>query len=172
MKNRHDISIHPPGCKKRGGLKKIAGFSLVEVTLALGIVSFAMVPLIGLLPVSYTSFQASTRSVTTTQLAQRIFAELQQTDFAQLAGAESFYDVQGVEVGKTDSKKVFDVRVQIVDAMKLPTSAAVAAGSLLGNTHLKQIVVQVAENPGGRSDPYSSATVPVNTYCATVSDMQ
>ena len=149
-----------------------AGFSLVEVTLALGIISFAMVTLIGLLPVSYTSFRASARSVTSTQLAQRIFAEMQQTDFANLSPTNTFHDVQGAEVGQSDSKKVFDVNVQIINGMKLPASASVASGSLLSNAHLKQIVVKVAENPSGRSDAFSNAAVPVSTFCATVSDMQ
>ena len=148
------------------------GFSLVEVTLALGIISFAMVTLIGLLPVSYTSFRASARSVTSTQLAQRIFAEMQQTDFTNLAPTNTFHDVQGAEVGQSDSKKVFDVNVQIISDVKLPASASVASSSLLGNAHLKQIVVKVAENPGGRSDAFSNAAVPVSTFCATVSDMQ
>ena len=169
-KTEHNHSAWQPG---RGRwVSPVAGFSLVEVTLALGIISFAMVTLIGLLPVSYSAFKSSARSVTSTQLAQRIFADMQQTDFASLAPTNSYHDVQGDEVGQSDSKKVFDVKVEILSGMNLPASSAVASGNLLSNVHLKQIVVKVAENPGGRSDAFSNVAVPVSTFCATVSDMQ
>lgn len=159
-------------CRSRRTGRATSGFSLVEVTMALGIAGFAMVSLIGLLPVSYTSFHTSARSVTSTQLAQRIFADMQQADFASLVPTTSFHDVRGVEVAASDSKKVFDVNVKILSDVKLPASASVASGSLLGNAHLKQIVVEIAENPGGRSDAFSNPAVPVSVFSATVSDMQ
>ena len=52
------------------------GFSLVEVVIALGIVSFAVLAIVGMLPVAMKSAQESMRETDSTLIAQRIFSEL------------------------------------------------------------------------------------------------
>lgn len=52
------------------------GFSLVEVVIALGIVSFAVLAIVGMMPVALKSAQESMRETDATLIAQRIFAEL------------------------------------------------------------------------------------------------
>ena len=52
------------------------GFSLVEVVIALGIVSFAVLAIVGMLPMALKSAQESMRETDSTLIAQRIFAEL------------------------------------------------------------------------------------------------
>src|SRR5687768_5119038 len=62
------------------------GFTLVEVTLAIGVVSFAMIAMLGLLPVGLTTFQeASTLSVRS-QIAQALASEVGRTDYANVIG--------------------------------------------------------------------------------------
>ena len=51
-------------------------FSLVEVVIALGIVSFAVLAIVGMLPVAMKSAQESMRETDSTLIAQRIFSEL------------------------------------------------------------------------------------------------
>jgi uncharacterized protein (TIGR02598 family) len=51
-------------------------FSLVEVVIALGIVSFAVLAIVGMLPVAMKSAQESMRETDATLIAQRIFSEL------------------------------------------------------------------------------------------------
>lgn len=51
-------------------------FSLVEVVIALGIVSFAVLAIVGMLPMALKSAQESMRETDATLIAQRIFAEL------------------------------------------------------------------------------------------------
>lgn len=46
----------PPPCVRRSPSGSLAGFSLVEICLALGIVAFALVPLVGLLAVGLDSY--------------------------------------------------------------------------------------------------------------------
>lgn len=53
-----------------------AAFSLVEVVVALGIVSFAVLAIVGMLPVAMKSAQESMRETDATLIAQRIFSEL------------------------------------------------------------------------------------------------
>ena len=52
------------------------GFSLVEVVIALGIVSFAVLAIVGMLPMALKSAQESMRETDATLIAQRIFSEL------------------------------------------------------------------------------------------------
>jgi uncharacterized protein (TIGR02598 family) len=52
------------------------GFSLVEVVIALGIVSFAVLAIVGMLPMALKSAQESMRETDSTLIAQRIFSEL------------------------------------------------------------------------------------------------
>ena len=52
------------------------GFSLVEVVIALGIVSFAVLAIVGMMPVALKSAQEIMRETDATLIAQRIFAEL------------------------------------------------------------------------------------------------
>ncbi len=60
---------------------KSAGFSLVEVALAIGIVAFAFVALLALLPAGLTTFRRALDISICTQIAQRIVSEAQQADF-------------------------------------------------------------------------------------------
>ena len=57
------------------------GFSLVEVTLAIGIVAFAFVALFALLPVGMNTFKQAMDTSVTAQIAQRIAGELQESDY-------------------------------------------------------------------------------------------
>ena len=68
------------------------GFSLVETALALGIVSFAFVALIGLLPTGLTTFRQAMDTSVGAQIAQRIVSEAQETDFQILLASASLKD--------------------------------------------------------------------------------
>jgi uncharacterized protein (TIGR02598 family) len=56
--------------------RTVLGFSLVEVVIALGIVSFAVLAIVGMIPVALKSAQDSMRETDATLIAQRIFSEL------------------------------------------------------------------------------------------------
>jgi len=57
-------------------LSKKRGFSLVEVVLALGVIAFALVGIMGLFPVALKSAQESQRETRATLIAQQIFSDL------------------------------------------------------------------------------------------------
>lgn len=59
------------------GLKPIPAFSLVEVVIALGIVSFAVVAIVGMLPMALKTAKDSMFETDATLAAQRVFSELQ-----------------------------------------------------------------------------------------------
>lgn len=86
------------------------GFSLVEVTLAIGIVAFAFVALFALLPTGMSTFRLAMDTSTTSQIMQRIVSDLRETDFPALTKsptrevgefyvmAPRFFDDQGNEI--------------------------------------------------------------------------
>ena len=108
----------------RGSRASRSGFSLVEVTLAIGIVAFAFVALFALLPQGMSQFRRTMETTLSTQIAQRVITDAQQTDFAKLvddAGGEAkdgltfrapvrgdarlrFFDEDGNEVKVTDGQ--------------------------------------------------------------------
>src|SRR5262245_56248606 len=51
---------------------QIAGFTLIEVTLALGIAAICLIPLMGLLPTSFKTQQSSIQQTTATQIISQI----------------------------------------------------------------------------------------------------
>ncbi len=69
----------PPGHLAIAGSR---GFSLIEVVLALGIISFAIVGIIGMMPVAMKSAGDSMRETDGTLIARGIFAAIQSGDGA------------------------------------------------------------------------------------------
>ena len=58
------------------------GFTLVEVVLALGVATFAMLPILALMPIGLQTLQDSSNETVTAGIAQQIRGELQQISFA------------------------------------------------------------------------------------------
>lgn len=75
-----------------------AGFTLVEVALAIGIVAFAFVTLLALLPAGNTAFRRSIDMVVCSQIAQRVISEAQQADFRTLI------DIRDPVTGRTKTQ--------------------------------------------------------------------
>lgn len=69
------------------------GFSLIEVVLALGVISFAFVALFGLLPVGLNTFNNSIDSTMEAQIAESVMSQLKQDKFSTLA--TDFNDTNG-----------------------------------------------------------------------------
>lgn len=112
------------------------GFSLVEVVLALGIVGFAIVPLLGLLPTALGNFRSSIDRSATARIVERLGNEAKQSDFDAVGTSvdDRFFDEQGNEICDSD-KAIYQARVVVFD----------------DNAHLKRLVIQVARNPGGQA---------------------
>jgi len=66
------------------------GFSLVEVTLALGVVSFSLLAIIGLVGSGLASVRESANDSAIAAIIQHVRAELTQPDFSGLGGSPDF----------------------------------------------------------------------------------
>jgi len=103
------MSFSPSSLSRRSSHRQRA-FSLVEVVLAIGVVAFAFVALLGLLPAGMSQFRKAIDTTVATQIAQRIIDDCQQTDFDVLTQSSisqpnltpvqsyRYFDERGVEV--------------------------------------------------------------------------
>jgi uncharacterized protein (TIGR02598 family) len=82
---------HEPPSKARAplvlrgsGARLSSGFSLVEVVLAVGVIAFAFVAILGLIPAGLQQYRISIDNSVCTQIAQRVIMDCQQADFNTL----------------------------------------------------------------------------------------
>ncbi|GAT32590.1 Verru_Chthon cassette protein B [Terrimicrobium sacchariphilum] len=140
---------------RRGGAARRA-FSLVEVTIAIGIVAFAFVALVGVLPVGLQTFRRAVDASIGAQITQRILNDIQQTDFDVLVGGHTspflfpsttrYFDDQGSEV-TMPSSAVYHVKTWINPTTDLPGGGSTPAS----NGNLATVTIQIVNNPGNRS---------------------
>ncbi|MFZ4598340.1 MAG: type IV pilus modification PilV family protein [Terrimicrobiaceae bacterium] len=74
-----NIRVCPMAMRYRAGFlskNSTRGFSLIEIVLALGVIAFALVGIMGLFPVAMKSAQESMRETRATFIAQQIFSDL------------------------------------------------------------------------------------------------
>ncbi|MES2308311.1 MAG: Verru_Chthon cassette protein B, partial [Verrucomicrobiota bacterium] len=69
------------------------GFSLIELVLAIGIVAFALVTLLGLVPVGIKIFQESASVSIRTQIIQQMLSLANQSDFEKIRSEEAIPEV-------------------------------------------------------------------------------
>lgn len=76
-------------------LRKSGGFSLVEVAMAMAIVSFTLVSILGLLPMGLSNFRQAMNTTVESQIVQGLTSELRLTSFQNLANGTTYYDADG-----------------------------------------------------------------------------
>jgi len=88
------------------------GFTLVEVTIALAVFAFALIPLVGMMPVAMNSARDSLEISTTTQIAERLASELGQQRFSSLKDEGPIYfDDSGQRLPSHSAQAIYEVRV-------------------------------------------------------------
>lgn len=82
---------------KKFPLNSTRGFSLVEIALAIGLLAFGMVSIIGLLPVGLTTFREAMERTISTQIVQAVVNEYQLTDFEEIPATTQilYFDDEG-----------------------------------------------------------------------------
>lgn len=86
-----DVVLHRP---EKGSRRR--AFSLVEVTLALGIISFALVALLGTMPVGLNTMRQAALQTTESQIVREVSANALMTSYTNYSGKSFFYDDEGV----------------------------------------------------------------------------
>jgi Verrucomicrobium spinosum paralogous family TIGR02598 len=94
------------------------GFSLVEVTIAIGILGFCMIPIMGLIPVALKTAQQSMDRNTEARMTQTIRAQLLQSPFRTLGNGATFhFDVDGFPL---ENSGYYEVTASILPSTSLP----------------------------------------------------
>ena len=136
------------------------GFSLVEVVLALSILVFCLVSLLGLIPMGLQSFRSAMTLTVESQIAQGLSGDLQLTDFKNLKtllqnGREYYYDDQGMALDENGPQAIYTATVSL---RKLESPAALTENDIL----CVQIIIANKTTPERKNDHYYSVIVANN----------
>lgn len=92
------------------------GFSLVEVAIAMGIITFSLVSVLGLLPIGLSSFRDATESTIESQIISQITAEASLTPFHALpdyaSGSPYFFDEEGSPT-RTEAESTYRAEISL-----------------------------------------------------------
>lgn len=122
------------------------GFSLVEVTIALGIVGFCLSVLLSLMGSGLSLARSASDRTVAAQIAQRLIGMAQQTDWSRKTSLESgyyYFDGDGQPLDGSAGDSVFSACILVDDGMEIPSSSA--GGT---NDRLARIRVRVVRDPG------------------------
>lgn len=103
----------------REDLRRPPGFSLVEIVVALGIVSVGLVGILGLLPAGLGVFRQSVNMTVQSQIAQQIINDAQLTPYDKLASSTTYYDESGCKLEKGGRQTTYTATVSLSN----PTSS-------------------------------------------------
>lgn len=115
-------------------------FTLIEVTLSIGIVAFAFVAMMGMLPVGLSAYNNAVDATIEAQIAQKLFSEAQQIKFEDLDSISGgrFYDEEGglINEGQTWPEQAF-----VYHARVSPPSA-----DYVDNQYVRTITIEISKN--------------------------
>lgn len=135
------------------------GFSLVEVTLAVGIAAFGLAALMGLIPTGLSQFRDAKNVTVSSQIAQRLLKEAAATDYETLLGVSAgtstptslvekevrYFDDEGIELktsdGNPQASAIFHTYMRVLPKTLLPDSSG---GALPKSNMLATVTVQLS----------------------------
>jgi uncharacterized protein (TIGR02598 family) len=97
---------------------KTAAFSLVEVVLALGVTSFALLSMVALIPMGLTEARQASDSTTEAQIVQYARNEIEMTPFTNLSswsGVTSYFDNQGLPTTQGNAEQIYTVTYAVTN---------------------------------------------------------
>ncbi len=169
LASHHRARPHPGTLSSPPASSKRSGFSLVELVLAIGIVSFAFVTLFSMVPIGMSVFRQAMDTTVGSQIVHRVINEAQQTDYPTLIAApttERYFDDQGNEV-QSIADSIYTVDVTVTAPTAMPNA------STPDSTSLATVVVRLANNPGHRAAPFDPASpLAYTTYSALIAKNQ
>jgi uncharacterized protein (TIGR02598 family) len=114
---------------------KLVAFSLVEVTIALGVVSFAVLAVLALLPTGLSTLRAGMEDTVRAQIVKAISSQTLLTDFLLLEDTFYEFDDEGQVV---DSDGHYQVTVRVGDPIYPGLDT-----NLISHESLQQLTIQI-----------------------------
>jgi uncharacterized protein (TIGR02598 family) len=117
-------------------------FSLVEVTISLGIVSFAVLSILGLLPTGLNTLRASMDETIRAQIMKSMAANAVIADFESLSnGSTNYFDDEGILV-QNQNQAYYTVVTVPADPLFPGSASAPSLGE-----HLSTLNVEISRSP-------------------------
>lgn len=110
-----------------------AAFSLVDVVLALGICSFALMAIVGMIPVGLSTFRDAMNTTAQSQIVQSLASEVLLTDtnfLAAMSPAPLFYDDQGTVVDASSDRLAYTAKIEKED-IESPAGLSSSSGATM-----------------------------------------
>ena len=147
--------------------RRSSGFSLVEIVIAVGVVSFALIALLGLLPAGLKTFKGTMNMAVGSQIAQRVFNDIQVSDWSTIGATNRFFDEQGNELTNSNAVNcIYWVQVTTTNAATGTNSTRFMSST---STNLMTVTVVVANNPAGwNPTPFSTTNPNAMTYTSLI----
>lgn len=142
-----------------------SGFSLVEVTIAIGILSFSILMMLGLMPAGLTTMRNAMSSTIETQIVRQIGGELLLISHSRIpaiaGGAPRYFDDEGQEQPALASDTCYTLTLNLEESV-YPGATNADAKSLAASLSTIQVVLDHvaggAAKTGNKS--YYNLTVP------------
>lgn len=124
------------------------GFSLVEIVMAIGIVSFALIATLGLLPVGLNVMRESMNQTALANISHQIRGELQQISFdpgtsfniQQLGSSTYYYTRDGLRTEASDAERFYEATFSL--------SNGLVGGSAFDPNSAQAVKVTISYPPG------------------------
>jgi uncharacterized protein (TIGR02598 family) len=119
----------------------VRGFTLVEVAMAMGVVSFSVLAMVGLNSVSLATLSDARKEAVGQRIAQTVASRLNTGSFADLQASQEYFDSEGLRVtGTSDAVYRADIA---------PSTAARFGETSLPADAAKPVEISVHRAPGG-----------------------
>ncbi len=151
-------------------VRRPRGFSLVEVTVAMGIVATVLVALIALLPYGMESIREAKSTQVQARIANEIISEIQVADWGTEPGYKKLGDWDGVirrydsegtlvddKADQNRSNTIYKVRIEV------PVNERVKLRGMPSDSgrYARRLVVKVAYAPGDMSIDFDASQFPL-----------
>jgi len=117
---------NPGECAHAHGAAR--GFSLIEIAIALGILAFALIPVLGLMPIGLTTLRDTVDTTVSARIAQTVVNQAQQADYNSLpvtGGTTYYFDEQGDLIpnstGALSTGALYKASLQIGEPTAIPS---------------------------------------------------
>lgn len=144
----------------RSPSRSITAFSLIEVTIAIGITSFGVLALLGLMPVGLSTMGEASRQMKETQVIQQISSDLALLPFTQVDSYASSGPVYADGNGTIQSGKDNETRLE-AQLTPITTRFPGSERSSFLPQSVRTVKIEVREVPGAADQTPSTYVINV-----------
>ena len=141
-------AVHPAALPSpvpsRGSRQASAGFSLIEIVIAVGIFAFVIIPVIGLVSGGMKNLRQSMDDTVRADIAKAIVGEALRSPYSNVVSATNYYNDEGIQQGSQNAQTIFNATT---------TVTSLTSDSSLGLTTDTNIAKQLTVTVKHVSDP-------------------